>query len=123
MKLGGEVGRRLFCSSGAGEGNLHYVEAPNGPRHGKVHLSDLAYEALQLLDGYTPLAIGYPQKGYYLNVLLGRQGKGNPVGVDQPSQDLLDSSTVPVHGKILFRTAKSFTSPSKEGNISLGSGC
>ena len=62
VELGGEVGRRPFCISGAGEGNLHHVEVTNGPRHGKVHGVEISNEVLQILDGYAPLDIGYLQK-------------------------------------------------------------
>ena len=46
------------------EGDPHIVEVPNGPRHSKVHGAELANELLHILNGYTPLAIGYLQKGY-----------------------------------------------------------
>ena len=62
VELDGEVGRRPFYSSGTGEGDLHFIEVHNGPRHGKVHGTELSDKALQLLDGYTPLDIGYLQK-------------------------------------------------------------
>ena len=66
VELGREVGRRTFCSSGTGEGNLHRVEVPDGTRHDKVHVEEITDEALQILDGYKPLAIRYLQKGDYL---------------------------------------------------------
>ena len=66
FKSGGEVGHRPFCSSGTGEGNLHRVEVPDGTRHDKVHVEEITDEALQILDGYKPLAIRYLQKGDYL---------------------------------------------------------
>ena len=64
MKSGGEVGCQPFCSSGMVEGDLHIVEVPNGPRRSKVHGAELANELLHILNGYTPLAIGYLQKVY-----------------------------------------------------------
>ena len=50
VELGGEVGRDVLGSLGAGKGNLHGVEVPNGPRHGQVHRADLPDEALQIID-------------------------------------------------------------------------
>ena len=81
-----------------GEGNLHHIEVPNGPKHGKVHGAEITYEAIQILNVFTPLAIRYLQKGDYLEMFLGRQGEGNPVGVDHQYQNLLDRLPVPVHG-------------------------
>ena len=37
VELGREVGRGIFGSSGAGEGNLHGVEVHYGPWHGQLH--------------------------------------------------------------------------------------
>ena len=59
----GEVGFCPFCISVAGEGGLRRVEMQDGPRHSKFHGVELFDEALQLLDGYAPLSIGYRQKG------------------------------------------------------------
>ena len=96
MESGREVGRQPFCRSGVGEGNLHRVEVPGGPRYGELHGVELVDEVIHLLGGYTPLAIGYIQKGDYLKSLLGRKGEGTPVGVDHPSQYLLDSFPVTI---------------------------
>ena len=63
MESGGEIGHCPFLSLGVGEGNLHCVEVPDGPRHGEVHGAELADEALQILDGYVLLDICYLQKG------------------------------------------------------------
>ena len=57
---------------------------------------ELVDEVIHLIGGYTPLAIGYIQKGDYLEALLGRKGEGTPVGVNHPSQYLLDSFPVPI---------------------------
>ena len=82
VESGGEVGHWPFCSLTASEGDLHHVEVPDDPRQGKVHGAELVNEALQILEGYTTLYIWYLQKGDYLEVLLGRQYKGTPVGVN-----------------------------------------
>ena len=96
MELGGEVFCHPVFSSDVGEGDLYLVEVPDCPRHGEVHGADIDDDALQILDRNAPLAIGYPQKGDYLKASLGGQGEGNPVDVDHPSQDILDSFPVPV---------------------------
>ena len=41
-------------------------------------------EVLQILDRYAPLAIGYLQKGDYLESSLVGQGKGTLMGVNHP---------------------------------------
>ena len=106
MESGREVGRWPFCCLGAGEGNLHHVEVADGPRHGEVHGVELGDEALQLIDRYTPLDIGYLQKGDYLEALLGIQGKVTTMGADRPYRYFLDSYAVPAPGQLLLQASR-----------------
>ena len=64
---------------------------------------ELADEALQILNGYAPLDIEYLQKLDELEALLGRNDGGTPVGVDRPSQDLLNCFPVPVPGQRIIQ--------------------
>ena len=103
VELGRDVGPQSFCNSGANEVNLHRVEVTDGPRHGKLHRVEIADKALQLLNGYAPLDIGYLQRLDELEALLGRNDGGTPVGVDRPSQDLLNFCPVSVPGQRLIQ--------------------
>ena len=66
MELGGEFGRHPFYSSGVGDLFLYRVKVPDGPRHGEMHGGEIEDEALQIFDGYAPLAIIYLHKVDYL---------------------------------------------------------
>ena len=45
-----------------GEVDLHDVEVSDGPRHGQVHIAELANEAHQIFDRYAVLGGRYSQE-------------------------------------------------------------
>ena len=67
---------------------------------------ELDDEALQLIDRYTPMSIGYLQKGDYLEALLGIQGKVTTMGADRPYQYFLDRYAVPTPGQRLIQASR-----------------